>query len=865
LLFVIISHIAFSQGIKGTVKDKNNKPIAFASVYVQQLQSGTQSTFDGDYNLKLADGDYTITFRALGFMPQTKTVTVKANKTEIVNIILLEQVYELSEVKIKANKEDPAYPIMRKAISLASYYNNQVKHFESEVYIKGSFKVINMPKLIGMMTDVNGRKVKTGDVFLQENLSEIIYDAPKKYTQKVISSKASWKMAGKDEVFGYLNGSFYQPNLFGIISPLSPDAFSYYRFVYEGFTVESGKTVYKIRVVPKNKNEKMLSGTIRIIDQLWSIHSIDVVNENVGQKTNIVQLYGLIKDNVWMPVSTNFKIAIDLMGVTVDGSMGTSTKYKNIVVNEKLPIPKMLATYYKRQNEMKDSTANVVKNKLKAKEQKKLDKLLSKEKLTNHQTKQVAKLMQKQNDDEKKSLEIKDNRNLVVEKGAFSKDTNYWSTARPAPLTIDEIKSYKINDSLISIETGKIKNDTTKKKSRKYHPEDYVFEKTFYSKDSSLKFYYNGLVNRESLNFNTVDGWIVGQSVSIVKNIDSTRKLSFNPKIYYSINRNKLYGVLNTFLNVSPLKCGSLYSEIGSISDDYNFNHSISRFENTITSLFFRRNYAKYYQRNYFLFKYDIEPVNGLAFSTQLEYDQHKTEQNISSFSIFYKNARDYTNNIPVNQYLSAYSLDSFNTASFRIMLKYTPMQYYRIRDGIKYNQRSVWPSFTLFYKKAFPISNIAQSDFDYIQLGINQYIPTIAYGSLSYSLKAGKFLSDKKLSFVDFKHVQSSDLPVFIGDLTNTFVFPKYYELSTPNQFIEGHAAYSSSYILLKYLPVLNKRLIWRENIYVNYLYSDNFKNYLEIGYGLSQIYAVFSLSVFSQIMDGKYTQTGLRVSLRF
>ncbi|MEO7282148.1 carboxypeptidase-like regulatory domain-containing protein [Gelidibacter sp.] len=50
--------------MKGEIKDELNRPIAGARIYLEELQKGTTTSFDGFYTLKdILEGTYTITIR----------------------------------------------------------------------------------------------------------------------------------------------------------------------------------------------------------------------------------------------------------------------------------------------------------------------------------------------------------------------------------------------------------------------------------------------------------------------------------------------------------------------------------------------------------------------------------------------------------------------------------------------------------------------------------------------------------------------------------------------------------------------------------------------------------------------------------
>ncbi len=94
------------------------------------------------------------------------------------------------------------------------------------------------------------------------------------------------------------------------ISPLSPQAFSHYKFKYLGATLQGNNTINKIQVIPKMKSQQLFEGTIYIIEDLWCLHSVDLTNDNIAGKISVQQLYIPVQDDIWMPVSHKFEINI---------------------------------------------------------------------------------------------------------------------------------------------------------------------------------------------------------------------------------------------------------------------------------------------------------------------------------------------------------------------------------------------------------------------------------------------------------------------------------------------------------------------------------------------------------------------------
>lgn len=99
-----------------------------------------------------------------------------------INVQLNTQNVEINEIVIKANAEDPAYAVIRKAIEKRDFYLNEIKNYTCEAYVKGIQKVKNVPKkmmgkdigTLGGILDTSG----TGIVYLSESISKYYFKAP---------------------------------------------------------------------------------------------------------------------------------------------------------------------------------------------------------------------------------------------------------------------------------------------------------------------------------------------------------------------------------------------------------------------------------------------------------------------------------------------------------------------------------------------------------------------------------------------------------------------------------------------------------------------------------------------------------------
>ncbi|MGM0666203.1 MAG: DUF5686 family protein, partial [Bacteroidota bacterium] len=251
-----------AQHLKGLIRDSEGEPVRYATVYINELKQGTTANIKGEYEIKLESGDYTVFFQSLGFSPEVINISIgSADKT--LDITLSAQYYQIPEVRVTATGEDPAYGIMRKAIGLAPYHLNRVRHYQAEVYIKGSVVVNRIPRIVRRNINSGDINIREGDSYLIESMNRIEYEAPDTYRQTVIAQHSTFPDTRETDIspLDVVKASFYQPVLADIaISPLAPNAMSHYNFSYEGSTPQGPYIVNKIKVTPKRKSQQVFEG-----------------------------------------------------------------------------------------------------------------------------------------------------------------------------------------------------------------------------------------------------------------------------------------------------------------------------------------------------------------------------------------------------------------------------------------------------------------------------------------------------------------------------------------------------------------------------------------------------------------------------
>jgi len=885
-VLIINSVITDAQVLKGKITTETGDPVPYSTVYIQELKQGTTANTRGDYEIKLPEGKYLVTYQSLGYSPVFYDITV-TGETIIKNVVLPLQYYEIPEVRISASGEDPAYGIMRRAIGMAPYYLNNVSYYKAEVYIKGNLVFNRIPKILRKSMAIDsgddgspGTPIKEGDVYMLESFNEIEFTAPDKYVQKVKSVNSTFPDQGDNvSPMDIIQASFYQPILADIaISPLSPQAFSYYKFKYLGASLQGNNTINKIQVIPRMKSQQLFEGIIYIIEDLWCIHSLDLTNSNIAGKLSIEQLYIPVQDDIWMPVSLKFEMNIGILGVRADAGYGSSVKYLEVKPNLALAKPGSAGDGYP----FVPVTVATGQDQAASKDHEKIEKILEKEELSNRDMVALSRLMNRESersqpDSVRNNLEIRNNTIRTFEKDARLKDSTYWAEIRPIPLSDPEMQSIRLRDSIknkLSVRESihdTIPREESRKKSDLSKTLKYIGSGHTWSDSSGFSFMFGGLLDPENLQFNTVDGFTYGSDFRFSKILKNKRSFSLAPEVNWAFSRKTLMWRVNGSYNFGIVNPGQIFFRTGMMSRDIGTGGSINTFLNSLTSLLLKKNYLKLYETRYLDLGFRGQISNGLRIELTAGYDNRKVLENTTDYSIF-RRSREYSSNTPDNTYLESgadpvHALRDQKHYEFVTNVTFTPRQKYRVYEGKKIPAgESDWPTFNLIWKHGineFTGTSDMLRHFDMIRFGVSKsHIPG-PFSELRWRVRTGGFLNNSNIPFYDFFHFNAQTFQVLLNDYEDSFMLPDIYPLSTPEFFGEAHIKYTTPYLLLKYLPGLSKTLM-RENISLSYLGSKFHSNYTEIGYSISEVLLLGEIGVYAGFYGFEYHRLGMKFILK-
>ncbi|GAA4446015.1 DUF5686 and carboxypeptidase regulatory-like domain-containing protein [Nibrella saemangeumensis] len=861
LLTLLVPALALSQGIRGTIQTTKGEPLPYAAVIARGTSTGTMANAEGRFELALKPGTYQIIFQYLGFKTIQREVAVGSGFTEI-NVSLEEQAFNLNEVKVGSNQEDAAYSIMRRAIAKAKIHQLQVLSYKARAYSKVSVTITDLPmeflykkQLKEAEKEANFKK---GVPMLNETVSEVTFQQPNTYRQRVIATRNS---VGEDmSVNQYFLTSFYRPEVAKTVSPLSPKAFAYYKFEYEGTYREQGVDINKIKVIPRSYGEGVFRGVIYIIEGTWAIHSLQL--ETIGFEgltVNIRHLYSPVQ-GVWMPVNQRFDVRGKIFGVGGNGQFIINQTFNELKVNPAFVEEIQVI------DEKKEKPATQLSNR-DIKGQKLEDMVAKQKEYSTKNLKQLIKEYEKQERKERKEnkepVAVTRNDSTIVDSLAVRRNVAFWDSLRTIPLTSAESKSYVRSDSIKITREVKVQKDSTKKatNSRTFQPAQLITGNTW-SLNKRTTLTWDDLVS--SLGYNTVEGYTVegGLKLTHYLNQKKTDEISLHPIARYQFGRQQFVGYATAQYrhNRTNLRLSG-----GRYVYQFNPNSPISPALNTLTTLLFEQNFMKLYQKDYFAtLSLDARPFSGrINFSGSLDYAQRSELANYRENLKPWINWNQYTftPNRPDNAEIGPAAFPTHQALVLNLVATgRLKAATYRISNGRRVTRRNDSPLLLLNYRKGVSGVGGSDVDFDFLQAGISHSFETGIRSRLSYDVRVGGFLNNRSLYFPDFRHFQGNQFFFQQGDPTAIYRMLPYYDYSTGKRFVDAHVLSEFRKFLLTQITYVRLTGL-KENLFVHYLGTPASRNYTEVGYGLDGILRLFRVEVVTQWQDFKYQRLGFRV----
>ncbi|MDB5202796.1 MAG: carboxypeptidase-like regulatory protein [Ferruginibacter sp.] len=822
-LFIFACVLLFSQAVSaqkiyGTVFTDRGDLLPFSSITVKGSSVGASANDKARFSISLAPGKYTVICQHVGYTAVEKSVTVSGDAE--ITFILAEQKLTMKDVVIKTGGEDPAYAIIRQAIKKRSFYQKQVNAFSCDLYSKDMVKLRNLPKRIfGQKIPDADRKsmgldsAGQGIIYLSESISKIYTQQPDKIKLEVLSSRVSGSGG-----FGFTFPSFIslytnnvmvftsQINPRGFVSPIADGALGFYKYKFLGSFWEDGKEINSIRVTPRRSYEPLFSGIINISENDWRIHSFNLL---LTKSSQLEIIDSLAISQIHVPVTTD------------------TWRVKN----------QLLHFNFKQFGI--DAIGNF---------------------LTVYSNYNVAPAFGKK---------FFDNIVIKYDTGVNKKSAAYWDSTRPVPLEKEEQKDYQVKDSIFHYNKDSVWSKTTVDSLNKRQGKLKItslfmngIRRTHYSKTNQFSWGIDPLLT--NLEYNPAEGVVAnlnGYYTRYSRKLKST--VRFEPNIRYGFNNTHLNPwaslVFRTrdFGTDKKLKRLSWAFSGGKRVSEFNKESTLTPLINSISVLFYGKNYIKTYENYFGNINFTKRYENGVRFYVNALYEDRIPLNNTTLYTFSKKDSSNITPNFPVEKIATQFTRQQALILSGAISFK--PGQRYIQFPNNKVPIGSKYPTFTLHYWKGIAALG-SDVDFDKWRFSVNDDKNLKLAGTFKYRVGVGGFLNDKKVPIQDYQHFNGNQT-LGANEYLNSFQLAKYYANSTTAGFYSfGHVEHHFNGLLTNKIPLF-KRLNWNLVAGSNAFFVNSKSNYVEVFAGLENILKIFRVDFVAAYENGRKGLTGIRI----
>ncbi|SDR66445.1 DUF5686 and carboxypeptidase regulatory-like domain-containing protein [Gramella sp. MAR_2010_147] len=753
LLFLLAISNAYAQ-ITGVVKDKDGEPLPYVNIYTETGSKGTTTNEEGVYELKLTEaGKYTLVYQFLGYKTLKKQIEATDFPVKI-DIILKTESTSLDEVTVQSG-ENPANRIIRNAITQRELNAEKLESFTADFYSRGLWRIKNAPKkILGQdVGDLGGGldSTRSGIVYLSETISEIAYRKPDDFKEKIIASKVS----GDDNGFSLNSAqeayfSFYENTLeinSEMVSPIAEYAFNYYRYKLEGtFFDDQGNMINKILVTPKREGDRIFSGFIYIVEDLWQIYGVELTT--TGQAIQVAPIEEIVfrqnykyseENKLYIQISQSVDFSFKIFGFGGDGRF--TAVYSNY-----------------------NFTPAFDKNSF--------------------------------------GREI-----LSFQQQANTKDSVFWEKQRPVPLTSEELEDYVSKDSIQEVKSTKKYKDSVDHVRNKFGLTDVLFGYSYQDSWKNRSFSISAPIS--GIGFNTIQGWNTDVTLTYSQRTgkDQENYWKVFSDIDYGLSEERLRlngGFEKKFNNFNK---AFLRVSGGVTSQQINPIEPISPLLNSITTIFFERNYMKLYEKSFASIGYGQDVFPGIRLFGQLGWENRQALTNHTEHVIIDWEDRNYTSNNPLQPFNSG-SLPFAEHSIFKsnISADITFAQKYMSYPNGRYNvYESKYPKLKLSWEKGFG-GDDEKYNFDHFKAQIRQELNLGNKGKFQYLMNGGLFSSAENIGLVDYQHFNANQTRIGFGSYVGKFNLMPYYDFSTNQDYAEFHAEHDFQGWILGKLPLINK-----------------------------------------------------------
>jgi hypothetical protein len=462
--------------------------------------------------------------------------------------------------------------IMKLVIESAVTYQNYLTSAETEIYIKGRTEILKQNQLIRLAHHLFPVDRKVKDMVF-EIVSDSKFEPPDIFAHnlRAINGSSIPNRKKQQEAISFLNFNVYASTAYNdaILLPAAKRAFKYYDFKLMDISDSTGLKIYRIRFLPKQVSQKLISGDLYVIDGVWTIDKINMSGKYAFADFNLEMTYGRGFNRFNLPETADFYVKYHVLGNEVANSYRSRFNYKSIIWSQE---------------------AN------------------SKRK-------------------RRHSLDVSSYYTLSSDTVPIIPDTTYWRRKRDMPLSEEEEALYEhVTDKRLLQKSDSIDDVQEYLKLTEKLVNPYTFDY------KTTRIRYSGILNPSQLGYSKFNGVTYRQRVRLYKDFKNDKQLRLRPEIGFVFKRKEIYWKLLGEWEYFPERFGIVSLLAGNGNQTYSHSMTTFINEQLKDSIIDVDDLGlQYFRHNYVELKNRIELFHGFQLITGFTYNNRVPVKKINN------------------------------------------------------------------------------------------------------------------------------------------------------------------------------------------------------------------------------------------
>ncbi len=757
ILFLIVLPLSgISQTLSGFIMDESNNPIPFATVKVKELQNtGAKADLNGYYEFFVPIGQYELIYSSVGYETVNLKYTIDNDRVYKQDIYLKEKTTNLQTIEIKTKRGNVGYEIIKNVIANRDQLMAPFQGFKCEIYVKETetFKT-------------KEKKSKDDEEVENANEPKDVFEEEKKEIDSKINQGKRLNLSESQ-----ITVNFQYPNKIKEIKT------AHAKIGYPQQLYLRRSPIYS----------KLQFDFYKGLMKMEYLHETPIVSPL--HTSGILSYKYRLKEIITEGNDTIYKIKVS------PRSVGTSSMEGFLYVKKhEWALTKVDVTLHKGNLKIYDDFRII-------QEYTKFDSvwLVTRQRFE-YKTKYFKETVFGESEITYSDYELNPEfphkffgaEVAATTKEAYERDSTYWNKLRPTPLTPEEQRKKFVQDSLQAIYTSEEYLDSVDQSFNQI-----TFLKVLYqgvghrNRDKKVQWYFSSLA--DFIEPVGIGAPRAGPYISYFKKFENQQYLSTWMNSSIGLLNGDVRGNTGMYHYYNPKKLAQYYLYYSHGLGSVNWN----------TAYLDQLKLSNYFQKDDFTASHNFEIFNGLRLSTQMSVQYRYPLGDLRLVDVPWVDS--------LVEKGEPYDFEPYTSTRATVVLSYTPFQKYVSEPYRKVVLGSVWPTFSIRYKKG--INNLFGSDidFDFIELGYWQEINIGTMGKSNIYANAGRFLNQNKIELVDKKFFRRSDSTIFrylMSTPTQTFQNLKY-SYETDNWYAKLHYIHHFNGAIINKVPFMKKTRI--------------------------------------------------------